>query len=282
MTATTTAPADVRVLDRPAPPGSLRIGLARIALELRLYLRDPGQVIFSFAYPVIMMVIFGSVFGGETTGPDVRFEDYFLAGIAATGIMLTSFQAVGIAIAEERERGDLLRLRVLGTPPAAYVIGKAGQVVLTTVVQLALLLAVAAVAYDVPLPSDAGRWSTFAWVALLGVLAGTVLGIAISPFVGSARAASAGITGFSVVLQFFSGVFFVFSELPSWMQQVAAVFPLKWLTQGMRSVFLPERAAAGEVAGSWEHGTTALVLGAWVIIGIVVCVRTFRWRRGEG
>ncbi len=282
MTATTVVRTVDRALDRPAPPGALRIGLARIAIELRLYLRDPGQVVFSFAYPVIMLLIFGSVFGGGTTGPDVRFEDYFLAGIAATGIMLTSFQAVGIAIAEERERGDLGRLQLLGTPPAAYVVGKAGQVVVTTAAQLALLLTVAALAYDVPLPADAGRWLTFGWVALLGVLAGTVLGIAVSPFVGSARAASAGITGFSVVLQFFSGVFFVFAELPPWMQQVAAVFPLKWLTQGMRSVFLPDRAAAGEVAGSWEHGRTALVLGAWVIIGVVVCVRTFRWRRGEG
>lgn len=282
MTTATAVPADPRTTERPDPPGALRIGLARVGLELRLYLRDPGQVVFSFAYPVVMMVIFGSVFGGETTGPDVRFEDYFLAGIAATGIMLTSFQAVGIGIAEERERGDLGRLQLLGTPPAAYVIGKAGQVLATTAVQLAVLLAVASLAYDVPMPATADRWLTFGWVALLGILSGTVLGIAVSPFVGSARAATAGITGFSVVLQFFSGVFFVFSELPSWMQQVAALFPLKWLTQGMRSVFLPEQAAAGEVAGSWEHGTTALVLGAWVIIGAMVSVRTFRWRRGEG
>jgi ABC-2 type transport system permease protein len=258
------------------------IGLARIGLELRLFTRDPGQVIFSFAYPVIMLVIFASVFGDEEVAPGVTFAQYFLAGIAATGIMLTSFQAVGTAIAEERDRGDLARLQVLGTPPLAYVIGKAGQVVLTTVVQLALLFTVAALAYDVPLPTDAGRWLTFAWIAGLGVLAGTVLGIAVSAFVGSARAAGAGIPGFAVVLQFFSGVFFVFSALPSWMQQVAAIFPLKWMTQGMRSVFLPEAAAAAEPAGSWEHGMTALVLAGWVIIGVVVCVRTFRWRRGDG
>jgi len=77
-------------------------------------------------------------------------------------------------------------------------------------------------------------------------------------------------------------VFFAFPELPPWMQQVAALLPLKWLTQGMRSVFLPDEAAAAEVAGSWEHGRIALVLVAWVIIGVVVCVRTFRWRRADG
>jgi ABC-2 type transport system permease protein len=276
MTALTTAPATV-----PAPPGPWSIGRARIGLELRLFRRDPGQVVFSFAYPVVMLLIFGSIFDGDVA-PGVSFQQYFLAGIAATGVMLTSFQAVGTAVAEERDRGDLARLHTLGTPPLAYAIGKGGQVVLTTVVQLALLFSVAVMVYDVPLPTDADRWATFAWVTVLGVLAGTVLGLAVSSLTGSARAAGAGIPGFAVVLQFISGVFVVFSTLPTWMQQVAAIFPLKWMTQGMRSVFLPESAVAAEPAGSWEHGMTAVVLVAWVIIGVVVVARTFRWRRNAG
>jgi ABC-2 type transport system permease protein len=266
----------------PAPPSTAQIGRARMWLELRLFSRDPGQVAFSFAYPVVMLVIFGSIFGDEEAAPGVDFRQYFLAGIAATGIMLTSFQSVGTAIAEERERGDLVRLQTLGTPVLAYVLGKAGQVVVATAAQLSLLLGVAALVYDVPLPDDAGRWGTFAWVAVLGVLAGTVLGIAVSSFVGSARAAGAGIPAFAVVLQFFSGVFIVFTDLPGWMQQVAAVFPLKWMTQGMRSAFLPAEAASAEPAASWEHGSTALVLTAWVVLGVLICVRTFRWRRGDG
>ena len=266
---------------RRAPASAARIGRARIGLELRLFTRDPGQVIFSFAYPVVMLLIFGSIFDGEVA-PGVSFRQYFLAGIAATGVMLTSFQAVGTAVAEERDRGDLARLQTLGTPPLAYAIGKGGQVVLTTVLQLTLLLSVAAFAYDVPMPSDGGRWLTFAWVTVLGVLAGTVLGLAASSFVGSARSAGAGIPAFAVVLQFVSGVFVVFSQLPPAMQQAASFFPLKWMTQGMRSVFLPEAAAAAEPAGTWEHGTTAAVLVAWVIIGIVMCARTFRWRRNAG
>ncbi|SFP25211.1 ABC-2 type transport system permease protein [Geodermatophilus dictyosporus] len=263
---------------RPAPPSALAIGLARTGLELRLFVRDPAQVVFSFAYPIVMLVIFASVFAGEDRPGGVPFAQYFLAGIAATGIMLTSFQAVGTALAEERERGDLARLQVIGTPPLGYFLGKAGQVLVTTVLQLAVLLTVAATVYDVPMPDGVGRWLTFAWVVLLGAVAGTVLGIAVAS-AGSSRAVGNGISAFAVVLQFFSGVFFVFSELPSWMQEVAAVFPLKWLVQGMRSVFLPDAAAVAEPAGSWEHGTTALVLAAWVIIGLVVCARTFRWRR---
>ncbi|MGY1773592.1 ABC transporter permease [Blastococcus sp. SYSU D00813] len=279
MTATLGPTVSAPATPRPEPPSALAIGAARVALELRLFVRDPGQVVFSFAYPVIMLVIFGSVFGDEDVVPGVGFQQYFLAGIAATGVMLTSFQALGTAVTEERDRGDLARLQTLGTPPLSYGIGKAGQVVVTTVAQLAVLLTVAALLYDVPLPTGLGRWVTFAWVVVLGILAGTVLGVAVASVVGSARSASAGIPAFAVVLQFVSGVFFLDSDLPGWMDQLAALFPLKWMVQGMRSVFLPDSAAVAEPAGSWEHGTTAVVLAAWVIIGAVICARTFRWRR---
>ena len=69
--------------------------------------------------------------------------------------------------------------------------------------------------------------------------------------------------------------------MPSWMQQVASLFPLKWMAQGMRSVFLPDTALAMEPAGSWEHGMTAAVLGAYLLVGLVLGVRTFRWRRRD-
>jgi ABC-2 type transport system permease protein len=80
-------------------------------------------------------------------------------------------------------------------------------------------------------------------------------------------------------LQFFSGVFFVFSQLPGWMQQFAAFFPLKWLTQGMRSVFLPESFATQEVAQSWELGRTGLILLLWLIAGLVIAIKTFNWSK---
>ncbi|WP_369131886.1 ABC transporter permease [Modestobacter sp. I12A-02662] len=280
MTAVLTTPRSApSATTRPAPRPPARIALARVGLELRLFSRERQQVVFSFAYPVVMMLIFASVLGADERPGGISFESYFLAGIVATGIMLTSFQAVGTAIAVERETGQLERLQLLGTPPVAYFAGKAGQVLVTTAAQLTLLLPVARYGFDVPMPVDLAHWVTFLWVAALGSLAGTVLGIAVSALPGSASASSTAISAFAIVLQFFSGVFFGFLELPGWMQQVAALFPLKWMTQGMRSAFLPEGAGAFEIAGGWEHGRTALVLAAWVIIGAVVCMRTFRWRR---
>lgn len=267
---------------RPAPPGTARIALARTRLELRLFVRERQQVVFTFAYPVVMMVIFGSVLGGDLRPGGIPFPQYFLAGMVATGVMLTSFQAVGTAIAAERERGQLERLQLVGAPATAYFAGKAGQVLVTTAAQLALLLPVARYGFDVPLPVDAGHWLTFGWVVALGAVAGTALGVAVSALPGSATSVATGVSAFAIVLQFFSGVFFAPDETPGWMQQVAALLPLKWLNQGIRSALLPDGAGAFEAAGGWEHGRTAVVLVAWAIIGAMLCVRTFRWRRGDG
>jgi ABC-2 type transport system permease protein len=264
---------------RPAPPSALRIAAARARLEVLLFVRDPAQVVFSFAYPILMMLIFASVFRHETVAGGVTYKQYFLSGIAATGIMLASFQALGIRIALERDEGELARLQALGTPAVSYFLGKAAQVGATAALQLVGLLLVARFAFSVPLPDDAGHWFTFAWVAVLAALAGTVLGIAASLLPHKGRSADTVVASIALILQFFSGVFFVYSRLPAWMRDIAAVFPLKWLTQGMRSAFLPAGASRAEVSGSWQHGWTAAVLGIWVVVGVAVCARRFRWRR---
>ena len=120
-------------------------------------------------------------------------------------------------------------------------------------------------------------WLRFTWLILLGSACSTVLGIAFSSVPKSGRGASAVVSPIVIILQFLSGVFFVFSDLPKWIQDIAAVFPLKWLTQGMRSVFLPDSFAMKEAGHSWELGKTALILVVWLIIGTILSIRTFKW-----
>jgi ABC-2 type transport system permease protein len=125
--------------------------------------------------------------------------------------------------------------------------------------------------YGIHLPSAPGKWITLTWLILLGTTSSTALGVAFSVIPRSGRSASAVVSPIVIVLQFFSGVFFVYTQLPKGMQLVAAVFPLKWLTQGMRSVFLPNSFAAHEVAHSWETGR--------LIVGLFLSIRTFKWER---
>jgi ABC-2 type transport system permease protein len=147
------------------------------------------------------------------------------------------------------------------------------------VIQVLLLLIAGILFFGVNLPSDPAKWLTFTWLILLGSAASTSLGIVFSVIPKSGRGASAVVSPVVIVLQFFSGVFFVFTDLPAWMQQVAAIFPLKWMTQGMRSVFLPDSFAAREVAGTWETGRTFLIILAWFIAGLIISIRTFKWEQ---
>src|SRR5439155_5199925 len=167
----------------------------------------------------------------------------------------------------ERERGVLKRLRGTPMPRTAYFVGKVLLVVTIAAGETAILLGAGALVYGVHVPGDLDHWLRFAWVGLLGITACTLCGIGFSSLPSSGRAGPAMATPVALVLQFISGVFFVYTDLPWWMKQLAAIFPLKWLCQGMRSVFLPDSFARQEAAHSWELGRVALVLGAWCVGG---------------
>jgi ABC-2 type transport system permease protein len=262
-------------------PSLLAASRIRAKVEFLSFVREREAVVFTFAFPILLLVIFGSVFGQEELPGGVTFAQYFVAGMIAAGLFGTSFQNLAISIPIERDSGALKRLEGTPMPKAAYFTGKVLIVAFVAAVQNILLLAIGVLFYDLTLPTDVNRWVTYAWVGLLGITACTLLGIAATGLVKNGRSAPAIISPIAIVLQFISGVFFVFASLPSWMQEVAAVFPLKWMTQGMRSVFLPDSYASQEPAGSWEHGRIAFVLAAWCVAGLVIAVRRFRWRSRE-
>ena len=257
---------------------TVRIGVLRSFLEVKQFMRQRESVVFTLFFPVILLFIFGTVFK-DTIAPGVTFSQYFVAGMIASGLVNTGFQQLAITIPMERDDGTLKRLR--GTPMSvsSYFIGKALLVTILMIVQTILLLFFGSVVFDLNLPTDPMLWWNFTWLVILGSACSTVLGIAFSVVPKSGRGASAVVSPIVIILQFFSGVFFVFTSLPIWMQQFAALFPLKWLTQGMRSVFLPADFATQEVAGDWEIGKTALILVIWLVLGLILSIKTFKWSR---
>jgi len=258
-------------------PSVLRLGLIRARLEIVSFFRAKQQLTFTFLLPVLLLVIFGSAFSGNKMGGGVSFAQYFTAGMIASGMVYTAFQNLGITIPEERQDGTLKRLGGMPMPKLAYFIGKVAQVLVAYIGQTAILLVVGRLFFKVRLPQTGYQWWTFIWISALGLAAWTLLGIAISVVPKNARSASAVITPIVLVLQFISGVFFVFAQLPKWMQHVASVFPLKWMTQGMRSVFLPDAFKYQEVSGHWQLSTVALMLVIWIVIGLVCSIVFFRW-----
>jgi ABC-2 type transport system permease protein len=262
-------------------PGLATVGLARAALEIKSYFRNRQAVVFTIALPAVLLVLFGAIFQGNAGDTGVPMNQVLIAGIIASGLMSTTFSSLAVGIAIERDDGTLTRLAATPMPKAAYFIGKLALVFVTGLAETALLLAIGTIFYGLKLPSDAGHWLTLAWVVTLGIVSCALTGIAYSRLAPNARSAAAIVQLPFLSLQLISGVFFLFTDLPRPMQTIAAVFPLKWLAQGLRSVFLPDSFAAAEAAGGWEHGRTAIVLAVWTVGAFGACLATFRWLPGR-
>jgi ABC-2 type transport system permease protein len=266
-----------------AMPSPVRVGLSRGALELKAFFREREAVVFTVAMPVILLLIFGTIFEGEIDQTGVDFRQYFAAGIIASGIMSTTFVSLGVAIAQERDDGTLKRLYGTPMPKSAYFIGKTISALVLSLLETVVLFVLGHLMFGLKPPSTPERWLTFAWVFVAGVTVCTLLGIAVSSVPRSGRSAAAVLNVPYLVLQFISGVYLPFGELPSGVQQAGALFPLKWVSQGLRSALLPDALLPAEPAHAWEHGRTGLVLAAWAVAGLALCLTTFRWkRRREG
>ncbi len=270
MTAQARSPEQVRL------PSLSAVYRVRAGVEIKEFFRQREAVVFTLLFPVLLLVALGAGLNYRI-GSGVSFPQYFMAGVITAGIVGASLQNLAISIAGERSDGTLKHLAGTPLPKNAYFVGKVAQVLAVTVVTLVLLLAAGLVIFRIDLPSG-GQWLTFAWVAILGAAACTLLGIVVSTLARNSRSASATVTPIALALEFISGVFIPFDRFPHWVQVVASIFPVRWLAQGLRSVFLPHALVSREPAGSWELGRVALVLLAWCVVGLLLAVRTFRWQ----
>jgi ABC-2 type transport system permease protein len=259
-------------------PSPLSLGFARAGVELRTFFRQRDAVVFTFALPIVIMVVLASVLANDAV-PYATASQHLAAGMIAGGIASTSFITLAVGITTDRENGSLRRLRGTPMPATSYFLGKIGLVLVLSTTEAVLMIAIAKVLFDLPLPRGGERWLTFGWLFLLGVTACSLLGVALTSLVRTTAGAAAMSNLVLIVLQFVSGVYVLpLRHLPAPLRGIGSLFPIKWLAQGFRSVFLPDVLAGDEVAGTWEHGRTALVLAAWCVGGLIVCLLTFRWR----
>jgi len=265
---------------------TLTLGGKRIGYEVRQYFRQGDTVFFTFLFPLVMLTIFSTAFsetsfGVDANGDDVSAAAFYLPAMLAAGVLLSGLQNMAVDIAMEKSDGTLKRLGGSPLPVFSYFMGKIGQVFVTGLAQAAAILLLAATVFQVPLPTEPEKWLTFAWVFVLGVVTSAILGIALSSIPRSGKSATAVIIPITLVLQFISGVYLSFTQLPEWLQNIASVFPLKWMAQGMRSVFLPDTFEVLERGESWDLPGVALVTMLWFVVGLVASRLTFRWIRKD-
>ena len=178
------------------PGGRPSLGLAswrRFTIELLQFRRSRESVFFTIAFPLVMLALFGTIFGGQDLGPKsggVTFAQYFIASMVAAGVWGSCFTNLAISVPTERDSGALKRLAGTPMPMTAYFAGKIGLVLLLSAVETVLLLAMGLAFYNLHLPSPE-KWLTFGWVMTLGITSCTLLGLAVSGLVRNARTASA-------------------------------------------------------------------------------------------
>jgi ABC-2 type transport system permease protein len=252
-------------------PSIIHLGLLRGKLELIQFFRSKESVVFTIAFPVIMLGLFGAIVSyDEIDG--VPFAQYFVPSMLAAGIFAAGFQSMAIHIAMEREKGVHRRLSTTPLPLLSYVIGKLCLATVLASATSGLLLLVAVLGYHVELPHSLSNWLLILGVSVLGLITCTVLGIAFSALPRTARAAPAIITPLALLVQIASGVFIPLTELPHWLHNLAMLSPLTWLVKGLQAGFL-----------STVHGPNLWLLVTvqvvWSTIGIALCHKAFQWRK---
>jgi ABC-2 type transport system permease protein len=252
------------------------IVLAQARMAILVALRTPRTVIFSIAFPIILLVLFNSIFnagGNETTTlpSDVKLgaEAYFTAGIIAYAAALSTFTTLAVSLTTQRENGQLKRYRGTPMPPWTFIAGQIIRAEAQALTMAAVLLAIGAVAYGIPVP--ASTFPAFVLYLLLGTATLCSLGIALSAFAPTPDAAST-IAPFTVViLSFISGAWIPVDQLPSWLEKVGQIFPLSHLALGLQTALSPGARGSGLEAGN------VLALAIWALVGIPVASRRFRW-----
>jgi ABC-2 type transport system permease protein len=248
-------------------PGAARASratLAQAGMELRLTARRGENLLVTLVIPVALLVFFASVKVLPTT--TARPIDFLLPGILALAVISTSLVNLGIATAYERAYGVLKRLGGSPLPRGGLVAAKILAVVVIEVVQLVLLVAIAAVGFGWA-PGPGASFVVVLAALASGTLAFAGLGLLMAGTL-RAEATLAGANGLYLLLLLVGGVVVPVDQLPALVGDLARLLPAAALADALR-------IGMGMVAGN-AAGPLALVL-AWGVVTSLLAVRLFRW-----
>jgi ABC-2 type transport system permease protein len=253
----------------------VKILLRQTRYALVATIRNSRSVVFGIVFPVILLVLFNSIFSSGSNSTDkfhlhlVSTRAYFTAGLAAYAIMLQGFSTLAVAVTTQRESGQLKRLR--GTPmrPWTFIAAHMLRTIVFAIAMVVALLAIGRIAFQVHVSANA--MAGVAVYVALGTAAMATLGMAITAYTPTVDAASSVGPFTAVILSFISGIFIPVSALPNWLSKLGQVFPLAPLADGM------QRAVTGVGGGTGVTVHDVTVLAVWGVVGLVVAARRFRW-----
>jgi ABC-2 type transport system permease protein len=236
--------------------------------EIKLFLREPIGAFFTLLFPLMMLFLFGSIYGNQPQAMfngygsvDVSVPAYTAMIIATTGIM-----GINITLASYREKGILRRLRVSPLRPAVILAGQLVVILLMTVVGMALLVLAGWLVYDMRFE---GNLLAVIPAFLLGSLSFFSLGFVLASLMPNARTAQ--VVGMAVLypMLFLSGAGLPLEILPDSLRNFSKFLPLTHVVTLLRGLW---------IGGTWSQHTTELwVLLGVLVVGVAISSLAFRW-----
>lgn len=237
-------------------------------IETKLFLREPMAALFTLVFPLMMLFLFGSIYGNE---PTEMFGGHGTIDISVPAYMGMIIGTVGLisittSVTSYREKGILRRYRT--TPLRPYVILMDTVLVnfLMTLLGTALLILAAILTYDLRFEGNA---LLFLFALALGSLSFFSLGFVIASLAPTTRVAEVvGMVIFFPML-FLSGASIPIEILPETIKTVSTFLPLTHVVDLLQGMWFGEPLA--------DHLTEVFVLTGVLIVGSIISALTFRW-----
>jgi ABC-2 type transport system permease protein len=244
--------------------------VAQMRYVNKAFWRNPASAFFTFAFPLMFLVIFTSLLGGGTVvlgGREVHQSTYYVAAMVAFSVITACYNHVAVALAVQRDEGVLKRVNGTPLPGAVFLAARVVHSMLVSVLLVAITVAFGKAFYSADLPTGAtlGR---FLVMLVVGATTFCALGFAITTVIPNAEAAAPIVNATILPLLFLSGIFIPLGDnAPAWITWTARIFPIKHFADGMQAGFV----------GTAFRWIDVLVVAAWGVAGLLLSIRFFSW-----
>lgn len=256
-------------------------GIALVGHQFRYdqkaFWRNPASVFFTVMFPVVLLLIFATVFGDQTVDVrgGIKTTTYYVPAIITLSVISATMQSLAMSLVIAREDGRLKRSRGTPMPPWVFIAGRVGNSIVTALMMLVLLAAIGRVIYGVDIPWD--RLPAILIVLIVGAAAFCCLGIALTAAIPSQDAAAPIVNALLLPLYFLSGVFIPDDQLPSGVIHFADLFPIRHFFEAFFDAYVPPAGAGTTI--SWDN---LAVVAIWGVGGLLLAIRFFRWTPRSG
>lgn len=244
--------------------------------DLRHWRRQPWTLVFGIAFSVMLVLVFGYLFGGAVELPGGGdYLAYLLPGMFALSMMF-GVESTMTAMTTDSRRGITDRFRSLPLSGVSVPLGRAGADLLSSAVQLAVLM-VGGLLVGWSVDGSAGALLT--GVALLLWLRLAVLWIGV--FLGLTFRAEGALVVVQVLvwpIGFLSGVIVPPGTMPSWLAAVADLNPVSATAAACRDLFGNPTGTAGEGLLA-DHALALALLWPALLLAVFVPLSARAYRR---